>query len=1062
MWAALPLLLAVAAGSSSLEEGFSNPPPPARPHVYYLLLNGHFDLEHLDREIEELHAAGVGGLCLFDMGARGAEDSRPPTGPPFLSDASLEGIARIVRKAEGLGMEVDLSVSSSWDMGGSWVTPEDGSMALFHSELEVEGPRELDESLPWPELPDGTPRNADRTPSFFEEVAILAVPEAERLPGHEFVIALAPEGVHRVARVVLHNTGGEAAATGFEVAVSATTSRDSAFRTVARGELEPGPGAQEVRFEPANARYVRLRVPANAGRTELAELAVLAPAGRNLALSHHGNRHEDGAELVRFTSALGQRSEWTADNIHDGEVEGPRAAWASGSRPPLRIPDSSQVRDLTSNVDGSGRLTWSVPEGRWVLLRFLVTNTGERLKVPSPRSDGLATDHLNPAATRRYIRHVTDRLESALGDLSASALADLYLASYEVRGAIWTPAFLEEFRRRRGYDLTPYLPVVVGGVVDGEEATERFRYDFRKTLGELLVDAYYVEARKAAHEAGLTIESEAGGPGPPIHNVPVDALKALGAVDSVRGEFWPRRPRASRLWVVKETASAAHVYGKRRVHMEAFTSMHSWEDAPQSLKASADRAFCEGMNHVVWHTSSHQPPEAGRPGWAYFAGTHLTPNLAWWPMARPFLDYLARVSFLLQQGRFVADVAYYYGDQGYNFVPPKRVDPSLGPGFDYDVVNAEVLLTRMGVEGGRLVLPDGMSYEVLVLPEGDDIDLEVLGRIEALVRDGATVVGPRPSKATGLADYPARDRAVRKVAARLWGRCDTGPCENEHGRGRVITGRTLREVLEARGVGPDVRVDPAVVDWVHRTTPEAEVYFVRNRTQRTVTMEPVFRVEGRAPELWNAVSGERHRAAEHAAVEGGTRVPLELEPGGSLFVVFPETPSRVPLRPNRFEGEVLRVVDEGWELDFGDGGQAAALGSWTEHQDPEERFFSGIATYRTSFEVSPRGTRQYLELGRLWAVAEVALNGQELGVIWQPPFRVDVTGVLRRGRNDLVVRVANTWSNRLIGEARGETRPRVTSTNITDSGGRPWAEVDPLDSGLFGPVRVLASPLGEP
>ena len=321
--------------------------------------------------------------------------------------------------------------------------------------------------------------------------------------------------------------------------------------------------------------------------------------------------------------------------------------------------------------------------------------------MPSPNSDGLATDHLNADATQRCMRYVVDRLQTAIPDLKSSALKNLYLASYEVQGQIWTPDFLEQFQRRRGYDLKPFLPVLRGGLVDNEQTTDRVRYDFDKTLGEMLVDNYYRASGEVAHSAGVLIESEAGGPGPPIHRVPVDALEALGSVDVVRGEFWPWRPNAKSMWVVKETASAAHIYNKPIVHMESFTSTYHWQEGPAFLKAAADRAFTEGMNHVVWHTASHQPPEAGKPGWVYGAGTHMSQNRVWWPMMKPFLDYLGRTSFLLQQGHFVADVLFYYGDQGYNFVPPKHVDPSLGPGYDYDVTNEEVLLKRLQVRDGR-------------------------------------------------------------------------------------------------------------------------------------------------------------------------------------------------------------------------------------------------------------------------------------------------------------------------------------------------------------------------
>jgi hypothetical protein len=702
-----------------------------------------------------------------------------------------------------------------------------------------------------------------------------------------------------------------------------------------------------------------------------------------------------------------------------------------------------------------------------------------------------------------------------MGSLADSPLKQLYLASYEVRGLVWTPDMLEQFRRYRGYDMKPFLPVLSGGIVVDDDTTQRFIYDYRKTLGDLLVDAYYRAAVEAAHAAGLGIESEAGGPGPPIHQVPVDALKALGAIDEVRGEFWPRRPDAHRLWVVKEIACAAHIYGKRRVHMEAFTSTHHWQDGPFDLKPSADRAFCEGANHFVWHTCAHQPPEAGRPGWVYGAGTHLNVNLVWWPKARPFLDYLARCSFLLQQGKSVGDVCTYYGDQGYNFVPPKHIDPSLGFGYDYDVVNREAILDRMEVRDGRLALPDGVSYALLTLPDRTDIDLDVLTKLERLVRDGATIVGPKPARSTGLMDHRRRDEQVRGIADRLWGPCD-GKTVLEHalGRGKVVWGRTLRDLLRERGLPPDIWIsDPKGredVDFIHRSTDGAEIYFLRNKGPRAIDFEAVFRAAGGVPQQWDPATGQIAPQPVARRTAEGTAVPLRLEPYGSTFIVFRKAAPRLPaltltesgravladaalvdqwdgrearltvFKPGRyrvadgdgksgeFQVEELPAPLElrgPWDLRFPEGQGAPPsvaldrLISWTEHPEAGVRHFSGIAEYRCAFEGpgdwSAGDRRTFLDLGDLWAVGEAFLNGRPLGVLWKPPYSADVTGALKAGTNELRIEVANTWSNRLAGDALLPERDRRTRTNVTHSGVKPWKDTPLLKSGLFGPVRLI-------
>lgn len=1118
-----------------LAAGFRSPPDQARPTTYWLWLNGYVNRDHVARELQALYDAGFRGVCIFDMGGRGDPAGLPPAGPAFLDDDSVADLDHAIRVAGRLGMEVQLSVASSWDMGGAWVEPRHASMGLFSSRVAVKGPGEFDEVLPVPAVPARAPRAADGSLAFFRDAAVLAVPADRRRPGHDFVFRLDPPETQTLSHAVLYNTPSDDPpghgplqlfTKDFSIAVSTSGPADGEFREVLRAALEPHTAPQRFALPPVAARWARLRILSGHNerfdRVQLGEFELFNTSGLNVAASHVADRTRDGAELIGYGSALGHDGNWTADAIHDGRQSGPRGSWSSAGPPPLVIHSRDAVIDLTERLDADGRLRWQVPPGRWEIQRFSCANTGELLKVPSPQSNGLATDHFSGEATRVFLEHLIGRLQNALGDLGQTALEHLYLASYEVRGAIWTPDMLDQFAAYRGYDMRPFLPALSGSLVVDDETTARFVYDYRKTLGELLVEAYYRAAVEAAQAAGVGIESEAGGPGPPIHQVPVDALQALGAIDSIRGEFWPRRPLADKLWVVKETACAGHIYGKPRIRMEAFTSMHHWQDGPIDLKPSADRAFCEGANQFVWHTSSHQPPEAGKPGWVYGAGTHITPNLIWWPYAAAFNDYLARCSSLLQQGLFVADACFYYGDQGYNFVPPRHTNPLAEQGYDYDVTNREVILQRMSVRDGRLVLPDGMSYALLVLPDREEIDLEVLQRVEQFVRDGAVVLGRKPSKATGLAGYPERDGQVRQIADRLWGDAD-GRTVFEHrlGHGRVLWGLEPRAVLANMGLAPDFRYAGTTAetawDFIHRRTDDADIYFVRNRGAVWAEGEATFRVRGRVPEFWDPANGQLTPQFVYRVTDDGLNVPLRLAPHGSLFVVFRESPAALPpltltahpeeagdagapapgmggaevvgwdgrnarllvSQPGRYRldaaehrvGDVHvehlpgpRELAGAWQVGFRDPfGQTCEaefeqLTSWAAHPDETIRYFSGIGSYRRRFEVPADwlddNRRVRLDLGRLWAVGEVWVNGRSLGVLWKPPYVIDVTEAVQAGENQLEVKVANTWSNRLVGDARLPPDQRQTRTNVTHNNGVAWRETPLLDSGLFGPVRI--------
>lgn len=1078
----LPATAFAAAPALTLEQGFQAPLPAARPHTYWLWLNGYVHAPTAAAELQAMKDAGLGGVLLFEMGARGDKATMPPAGPAFLSPEWVKQLRTTTEQAKALGLQVDMSVISSWDLGGPWVTPPLASMGLYSTEAAVEGGQAVDVVLPFPHAEKKAPLGADGKPAYWTDVAVLAVRAPRRLPGHTFVLQLDPVGVHELREVVLDNgkpnAPAELAATmtpvhTFSVAISTGGLRDADFTEVLRGELPAAAGP--VRFPlPAGTKASHLRVTLLSGhdatrpRWTIAEFEAFDTQGVNVAGSRAIHELRNGARTLRAPEPL-TYNDWNAYNLNDGSRVGAGGVFASAGLPPFDLASAKDVVDVTAHVDREGRLRWTAPAGAWTILRYVCMVTGEKLKVPTDASDGYATDHLNPAATRLHMDNVVQKLRAGLGDdLRASGLTHLYLASYEVVGKVWSPVFAGEFKKRRGYELTRFLPAIFGARVDDEGTTERFLFDYEKTLGEVVVDAYYRTAREVAHAAGLTIKSEAGGPGPPIHTPPMDALLANGAVDGIQGEFWPFWENTDSIWVVKETASAGHIYGKPIVHMEAFTSFHHWAEGPQDLKASADRVFTEGANHMVWHTWTHQPPEAGLPGWVYGAGTHLSRSVTWWPKAKPFLDYLARSSFLLQRGQFVADVLYYYGDGGANFVLPRKNPPTLGPGYDYDVTNADVILNRLAVRDGRLTLPEGTNYGVLVLPDRDDIHPAVLAKIESLVAAGATVLGRRPTRATGLEGFPASDARVRELAAKLWADLDGKTrTSRAHGRGRVFTGVPERAVLAALGVAPDFTA-AAALDFTHRRDAQDEIYFVRNKTDAAVTETATFRAGDRTPELWDPISGKIARAPGFRRTAAGVEVPLTLASRGSTFVIFRDRSTAAPpvVTDEKAPGlPAPLALDRDWTVDFASplGAPARAtlahVGPWTATGDAALQAFSGAGTYRKTFTLPAgwrtSGRRVELDLGRLWTIGEVTLNGKSLGVLWTPPFRVDCTDALRDGENQLAVEVINTWHNRLVADARGPVAAKQTRTNIAVSQRKPWKDLTPIASGLFGPVRLV-------
>jgi hypothetical protein len=730
------------------------------------------------------------------------------------------------------------------------------------------------------------------------------------------------------------------------------------------------------------------------------------------------------------------------------------------------------VVDLSARLTADGMLRWDAPAGEWVVLRFGCT-LGDHSAVSTSSDEwkGYALDVLDAGAFRRYWDAVVEPLIRDAGPLAGHTLKYLHTDSWEVEAVNWTPTLMSEFRRRRGYDSFPFLPVLAGRIVDSRPVSNRFLHDFRKTLGDLAIDNHYRLFREGARRHGLEIHPESGGP----HAVPVDAQRCLGFNDVPMSEFWAwswrHRVGESNRFFVKQPASAAHTYGHRLVAAEGFTTIgpHWQETIWDNLKPAFDRACCEGMNLLFWHAFVCSPAELGLPGIQYFAGTHFNPNSTWWPKSGPFLAYLDRCQFLLQQGQFVADAAFYYGDHVPNFAQLKRSDPAgILPGRDYDVLTEDALLNRIRVRQGELALPDGPSYRILVLPARRALSLPALRRIEKLVRAGATVIGPRPVEATGLTGFPGSDAEVHRNAGRVWGDGaipEVG--ERRVGRGRVVWGRSGREVLEADGVPPDFAYEGSdsetTLDYIHRRTDRADIYFVANRSNRWEHATCTFRVAGKAPELWDPVSGTRRFADGYTSVDGRTRLPIEFAPYGSWFVVFRARSADHPARPgdNRPTFEEAGSIEGPWTVRFDPawGGPATVefdhLISWTERPEPGIRFYSGAATYVKTFDLpagaQAPGSRLWIDLGQLRELAEVRLNGRSLGVLWAPPFRVALGDGLRPTGNALEIEVVNFWANRVIGDAAMPVEQRRTRTNI-----RKFTPTTPLmESGIFGPIRLL-------
>jgi len=753
----------------------------------------------------------------------------------------------------------------------------------------------------------------------------------------------------------------------------------------------------------------------------------------------------------------------------------------------LALPDNEQRRldntgsmiDLTASFS-DGELNIDLPEGDWLIMRFICSNNGQRLIVPSPKSNGLFIDFLDPQSTRKHLKHFMDRLGILPGEKRDGGLAYLEFDSMELaEGIPWTDAMPAIFKEMRGYDLTSYLPILAGWTI-GEDS-QRFLYDWKKTISDQLIFSHYTTGREFLKAYNVDLVAEAGGPGPPTWDTcPVDALKALGSVSIPRGEFWVQHRN---IFLVKEVASAAHIYGRTVIDAESFTTWRRWKDSPYDLKKLVDRAFSEGLNCVTFHTFASTNPEDGLPGRTYHAGSDINHANTWWNKSKPFMDYLSRCSYMLQQGLFVADVCYYYGDQAPNFypayhvVPEKIIPEDLGTGYDYDVVNSDVILNRMSVKNGKIVLPDGLSYSLLVLPDQDDIPLDVLRKLEVMVKNGATVIGKKPAEIPYLYNYSEDNRVLSGLGNRMWEGIDgQGKKINPYGKGRVICGLSARDVLSADGIEPDFSHEPtSVLDYIHRRSAETDIYFIRNKSSKPWSGTCSFRVKDKYPEVWDPATGHQVSITASKVEEGKIHLNLDLEPHASRFVVFTGDKRSIPSIRKKSGIDKSVALTGSWRVTFPEGwgaptvAQFDRLYSWTESDIEGIRYFSGTACYNKTIAIQEKDITEdtiiELHLGKVCDVAEVYLNGNSAGILWKPPYKLDISELVQAGEHELKIEIVNQWINRLTGDMLSDPGNRFCRTNqpyITsdDQGYDNWIEDSDETyrlkaSGLMGPVKLL-------
>lgn len=1087
-------MLALPGFAAPLQTGFLNPPDSARPRAWWHWMDGNVSESGIVRDLQWMKRVGLGGLQQFDaslMTPQVVAERAVYRSPAWQADLRVAAA-----EAHRLGLEFAIASSPGWSLtGGPWVTPAQAMKKLVWSELTLEG-GSANPFLPMPPSMAGPfmdvaahveSKDHAATPAWYRDIAVVAVPAEPPAPGPERIVSRAGDDVTRqltdgrLAEPVQLALGSDGAtwvtlaysqAATFQ-AISVTIPAPRGFGTAPLPEvmlqastdgehysdIAPIPLStapqQTVAFPAHTARHWRVRLTASAG-------GGAPPSGSGVILPPFGKPAERFplAEVRLHAQARVHRVEEKAGFAAARDYY----AIATASSAP-GIP-AQHVIDLTRHLRPDGHLDWTAPSGRWTVLRFGYSLTGKQ-NGPAPKeATGLEVDKLNARHVNRYMDDYLGILRQAVGPalVGRRGIVALLNDSIESGPQNWTDGFESAFSSARGYSLVRWLPAITGRIVDDAGATDRFLWDFRRTISELLAQGHYGTLARNARRQGLKVYGEALEDNRPQLGDDMDMRRYT---DVPMAAMWTvpvaGKPRPSFVADIQGAASVAHVWGQNLVAAESMTAFgQPWGFAPRDLKKTADIEFALGVNRIVIHTSAHQPNEGVTPGMslAPFLGQYFSRHETWAEQARPWVDYLARTSFMLQQGRHVADIAYFYGEEAPItglFGDKPNLDIPAGYGFDY--VNLTALQQQFSVKDGQLVSRSGARYRMLYLGGSSRrMTVAALKRITALVQAGATVVGRRPASSPSQADAPG-EFAI--LADRLWGPAGSPSAVRRVGLGSVLDTADLTGALAQLDVLPAIQLRGASdgIMVTQRHTPTHEVFFVANTGVEARNVEALFRDMAQAPEIWHPDSGCVAEAG-HSRKAAGTSVPLQLLAQQSVFVVFPRSTSTRGRMSSTADPVAWTALDGPWQLSFepGRGGPdepltIKQLDFWNRSDVPGVRYFSGTATYRQTFTVDMTlPLRAVLDLGEVHDLAQVRLNGQLLGTAWKPPYRFDLRKLLRTGQNELEVRITNLWANRLIGDAQPD------AVRVTEAAGIYDANAPLRDAGMIGPVRLLSAP----
>ena len=1068
-------LLGSITAQEALRNHFRNPSGEAKPWTFWYWMYGAVSKEGIKADLEAMKQVGLGGAYLMPI-RDSSRFSEYPNPANQLTPQWWEMVRYSMQEADRLGLQLGMHICDGFALaGGPWITPEESMQKVVWSDTIVSGGNLRNVRLKQPESYKG----------FYKEIALLALPATQ----------WAGDAGTQPVRITSGNTDmGKTIDTAKGITIAADGVIRSSLPCWIQYEYARPFTCRnvEVILSGNNYQAHRLKVMASDDGVNFRLVKQLVPARQGWQ-----NTDENSTHSIPATTARYFRFYWDPAGSEPGSEDMDAAKWKPNlkikqlvlhSEPRLnqwegkaglvwrvaaRTTDKeigaadcinpNQVIDLTRYLK-DGVLTAKFPKGKWRLLRMGHTATGHT-NATGGGAIGLECDKFSEAAVRKQFNNWFGAAFSKTDPaLARKVLKYMHVDSWECGSQNWSSNFAAEFHKRRGYSLMPYLPLLAGIPMESASRSEDVLRDVRTTISELVVDVFYKTLAACAQSYGCEFSAECVAP-----TMVSDGLLHYQVADRPMGEFWLNSPTHDKPNDMLDAISGAHIYGKNIIQAEGFTELRgTWNEHPAMLKTLLDRNYALGINKLFFHVNTHNPYTDRQPGMTLDGiGLFFQRDQTWWKDGgKAFVDYIARCQALLQYGHPVADVAVFTGEEmPRRAVLPERLVPSLpglfgserveservrlanvgqplreqpvgvshsanmadpdqwvNPlrGYAYDSFNRDALLRLAKVENGRLTLPGGASYKVLVLPL------------------------PRPMSPDSL---PLSQEVQAKV--------------NEWREAGIIIPQLpyMESDFSAYGLQRDVIV-PADVAWTHRCGKEADIYFISNQQDKERSFPVSMRQSGMHVELWNPVTGEITPVACTES-NGRTEITVKLHANESVFVVLTKTPRATVQQSAEIKTTtVLTLNGSEWNIHFPRIDQEikdSKLFDWTTSLNEKVKYYSGTATYQTTFTWSARSTakgvtgRVYLSVGKVADVATIKVNGVDCGTLWTAPYCVDVTHALKKGQNTLQIEVTNTWANAINGADKGKAPFEGIWTNAKYR----MKEDALIPAGLLGPVQLL-------